>query len=678
MEKSRPEVMTATDQERLDALCINTIRTLAMDAVEKAQSGHPGMPMGAAAMAYVLWTEFLRHNPRHPAWANRDRFVLSAGHGSMLLYALLHLTGYDLSLEDLRQFRQWGSKTPGHPEHGVAPGVEATTGPLGQGFANGVGMAIAERWLAAYFNRPSHAIVDHFTYAIVSDGDLMEGVASEAASLAGHLRLGKLIYLYDDNHITIEGGTDLAFTENVAARFEAYGWHVQKVSDGNDLKAIAQALARAQAETTRPSLIQVRTHIAFGSPNKQDTAGAHGAALGAEEVRLTKQALGWPTEPAFYIPDEAQEHFRSAVHQGQDHETAWQSRFDSYAAAFPDLARQWSQFMRRELSAGWDKALAELQFPEGGLATRQASGKVLNAIAAAVPNLIGGSGDLAPSTDTLFKGSQDFHVSPTGRNLRFGVREHGMAAILNGLALHGGVRPFGATFLVFSDYMRPAIRVAALTRLPVVYVFTHDSIGLGEDGPTHQPVEHLAALRAIPRLTVIRPADAAETAVAWKVALERNTGPVALVLTRQKVPTLDRGRYAPAELAAKGAYVLADAEAKPLRLLLLATGSEVSLALGAKKALEEKGIGTRVVSMPSWELFGEQPRSYRDQVLPPAVPARLAIEAGATQGWREFVGDQGDVLGIDEFGASAPAGVLFEKYGFTVENVVARALALLR
>jgi transketolase len=668
----------ATGQSPLDELCINTIRTLAMDAVEKAGCGHPGMPMGAAPMAYALWTRFLRHNPQNPNWADRDRFVLSAGHGSMLLYALLHLTGYELSLEDIRQFRQWGSKTPGHPEHGLTPGVEATTGPLGQGFANGVGMAMAERFLAAYFNRPGHTIIDHYTYAIVSDGDLMEGVASEAASLAGHLRLGKLIYLYDDNHITIEGSTDLAFSENVPQRFEAYGWHVEQVEDGNDLNAITTALTRARIETDKPSLIRVRTHIGYGSPHKQDTADAHGSALGAEEVKLTKQALGWPLEPLFFVPPDALDQFRAAVGQGQAWQAAWQARFDSYAAAFPELASQWDRFLRGTLPAGWDKPLSELQFPEGGLATRQASGKVLNAIAASVPNLIGGSGDLAGSTETIIKNSKDFHLDPAGRNLRFGVREHAMGSILNGMALHGGVRPYGGTFLIFSDYMRPAIRVAALTHLPVIYVFTHDSIGLGEDGPTHQPVEQLAALRAIPHLTVIRPADAAETCIAWKVALERRTGPVALILTRQKVPLIDRRRYPPAKLAAKGAYVLADAEANPARLLLIATGSEVSLALGAKKSLEEKGIGTRVVSMPSWELFAEQPRAYRDDVLPPSLRARLAIEAASPQGWREYVGDQGDVIGMTDFGASAPGGVLMEKFGFTVENIVARALALLR
>jgi transketolase len=674
---AKAESAASSGQARLDELCINTVRTLAMDAVEKAGCGHPGMPMGAAGMAYVLWTRFLRYDPRRPAWPNRDRFVLSAGHGSMLLYALLHLTGYDLSLEDIRNFRQWGSRTPGHPEHGLTPGVEATTGPLGQGVGNSVGMAMAERFLAAYFNRPGHDIVDHFTYALVSDGDLMEGIASEAASLAGHLRLEKLICLYDDNRITIDGSTELTFTEDVAARFEGYGWQVQKV-DGGDLPAIAEAIRRAQQERDRPSLIQLRTHIGYGSPHKQDTAEAHGAALGAEEAKLTKQALGWPLEPSFLVPEEAREEFRKAIPQGEQWHDAWQSQFDAYAAAYPELARQWDAFQRGELPPGWDQDLTRLQFPEGGMATRQASGKILNAAASKLPNLIGGSSDLTGSNETWIKGSKEFHVSPEGRNIRFGVREHAMGAILNGIALHGGVRPYGGTFLVFSDYMRPAIRLAALTRLPVIYIFTHDSLGVGEDGPTHQPVEQLAALRAIPRLRVIRPADSTETAVAWRLALERQDGPTALILTRQKVPHIDRGKYPPAQLAAHGAYVLAEADAKPPRLILIATGSEVSLALAAKAMLEEQGIGTRVVSMPCWELFAEQPAEYREQVLPPQVKARLAIEAASPLGWREFVGEQGDILAVTDFGASAPGGVLMEKFGFTAANIVARATALLR
>ena len=660
----------------MDELCINTIRTLAMDAVEKAKSGHPGMPMGAAPMAFVLWTRFLRHNPGDPEWPNRDRFVLSAGHGSMLLYALLHLTGYDLSLEELRNFRQWESKTPGHPERGLTPGVEATTGPLGQGFGNGVGMAIAERYLAAHFNRPGHTIVDHFTYSIVSDGDLMEGVASEAASLAGHLKLGKLIYLYDDNHITIEGDTDLAFSENVTQRFEAYGWQVQEV-DGNDLRALTNALSAARAEINRPSLLRVRTHIGFGSPNKQDTADSHGSPLGKAEVELTKKALGWPAEPGFYVPPEVLYVFREAVERGQAQQAQWQTRCDAYQAAFPELAAEWQRALEGELPPGWAESLPQFLPAGGELATRTASGKILSAIAPVLPNLLGGSADLGGSNETVLKDQEDFHLNPSGRNFHFGIREHAMGAILNGMALHRGVRPYGGTFLVFADYMRPAIRLAALSRLPVIYVFTHDSIGVGEDGPTHQPIEHLASLRIIPNLTVIRPADAAETAVAWRVALER-AGPVALVLTRQKVPVLARSHVAPADLAAKGAYILAEAEKTPLRVILLATGSEVHPTLQARTLLEAKEIGTRVLSMPSWELFAEQPKSYREELLPAGIHARLAVEAASPFGWREFVGDRGDILGMERFGASALGGVLFEKFGFTAENIAARAEALLR
>ncbi len=659
----------------LDTLSINTIRTLAMDAVEKAKSGHPGMPMGAAAMAYVLWTHFLRHNPANPDWPDRDRFVLSAGHGSMLLYALLHLTGYDLPLEEIINFRQWGSRTAGHPERGLVPGVESTTGPLGQGFGNGVGMAMAERYLAATFNRPGFSIVDHFTYAIVSDGDLMEGVASEAASIAGHLKLHKLIYLYDDNRITIDGATDLSYSEDVGKRFEAYGWHVQQ-ADGNDLKAVHQALSLARAELSKPSIILARTHIGFGSPHKQDTSGAHGAPLGAEEIRLTKQALGWPSDQPFFIPEEALGHFRQAVPRGQAQETAWRERFTSYGEAHPDLARQWEDWMGGVLPADLDAALPSFTPADGPMATRAASGKTINAIAAGLPNLIGGSADLAGSTKTMIQGAADFQADSPGRNLHFGVREHAMGTICNGLALHGGIRPYAGTFLVFSDYMRPSIRLAALTRLPVIYVFTHESIGVGEDGPTHQPIEHLASLRAIPGLAVIRPADATETAAAWRTALERK-GPVALALTRQGLPVLDREKLAPAGLLSRGAYVLADAAAAPLALILLASGSEVSLALGAREQLESEGIGTRVVSVPCWEFFFEQTAAYHDEVLPPGVAARLAIEMGSPLGWREFVGDKGDILGINRFGASAPAKVLMEKFGFTVDNVVARARALL-
>ncbi len=660
----------------LDRLIINTIRMLAVDAVQAAESGHPGMPMGMAAPAYVLWTRFLRHNPANPQWPNRDRFILSAGHGSMLLYALLHLSGYELSLEEIKRFRQWGSLTPGHPERGVTPGVETTTGPLGQGFGNGVGMAIAERYLAQLFNRPGYSIVDHYTYAIVSDGDLMEGVAAEAASLAGHLRLGKLIYLYDDNRISIEGPTSLSFTEDVPQRFRAYGWHVQTV-DGLDLVAIDEAIRAAQAEQERPSLIAVRTHIGYGSPNKQDTAAAHGEPLGEEEVALTKQALGWPLEPKFYVPDAVRGYFVEQLEYWRHLEADWHALFESYRQGYPDLAEQFEQMMAGELPAGWQERIPH--FPAGkSIATRNASGEVLNAIAPALPGLIGGSADLAPSTKTLLKGGGDQEAgNPGGRNLHFGVREHAMGAIVNGMAAHGGLRPFGATFFVFSDYMRPALRLSALMELPVVWVYTHDSIFVGEDGPTHQPIEHLASLRAIPHLTTIRPADANETAVAWQVALEQR-GPVALILSRQNLPVLDRERMAPADGLRRGAYILSDSPGRRPDLILIATGSEVALALEAQTVLAERRIGARVVSMPSWELFEAQPEEYRARVLPPDVPVRLAIEAGSPMGWERYVGPFGGVLGIEgRFGASAPYKVLACHYGFTVDEVVARAEELL-
>ncbi len=665
-----------TRQMDLDQLCINTLRTLAMDMVQRANSGHPGMPMGAADMAYVLWTRFLRHNPANPNWPDRDRFVLSAGHGSTLLYSLLHLTGYDLPLEELMSFRQWGSCTPGHPEYGCAPGVETTTGPLGQGFANGVGMAIAEAYLAARFNRPGHKIVDHYVYAIVSDGDLMEGIASEAASLAGHLRLGKLIYLYDDNRVTIEGSTDLAFTEDRGKRFEAYGWHVQRV-DGYDLEAIADAIRAAQRDP-RPSLIMARTHLAYGSPHKQNDAKAHGAPLGEEEVRLTKKRLGWPTEQPFLIPEEALAHFRQALERGRAWEAEWRARFEAYAAEYPDLAEEWRTAMAGELPPDWDASLPVFKPEDGPMSTRVASGKALNSIAPRLPTLIGGSADLAPSTKTYLEGLGDFGAEDRlGRNLHFGVREHAMGGILNGMALHGGVIPFGGTFLVFSDYMRPSIRLAAMMGLHVIYVFSHDSLWIGEDGPTHQPVEQLASLRAIPNLTVIRPADANETVVAWRVALEQRSGPVALILSRQSLPILDRSSLAPAEELVRGAYVLAEAEGGQPDLILIATGSEVHLALAARERLAERGVRARVVNMPSWELFDRQPESYRQAVLPPHVTARLAIEAGVSQGWHRYVGPAGDVMSIERFGASAPYKVLQEKFGFTAENVAKQALALL-
>lgn len=684
---------TLNVQSSLDQLSINTLRFLAVDAVQQANSGHPGMPMGAAPMAYVLWSRFLKHHPANPRWFDRDRFVLSAGHGSMLLYALLHLTGYDLPLEEIRRFRQWGSKTPGHVECGFAPGVEVTTGPLGQGFADGVGLAIAEAYLSARYNRPGFAIVDHFTYAIVGDGDLMEGVASEAASLAGHLQLGKLIYLYDDNRVTLSAGTDITFTEDRAKRFEAYGWHTQTVEDGNDLEAIDRALRAARDDTKRPSLILVRTHIGYGSPHKHDSFEVHGSPLGPEEVRAAKQNLGWPEEPAFYVPPEALAHFRQALERGAQAEGDWNERFSAYEKAHPALAGELRGLMRGELPAGWDADIPLFPADAKGVATRVASGKVMAAIAPRLPALIGGSADLDPSTHTALKGLGDFEAgardgcdmqgsagggwSYAGRTLHFGVREHAMGAILNGLAAHGGLLPFGSTFLVFSDYMRPPMRLAAMMGLQVIYVFTHDSIGLGEDGPTHQPVEQLAGLRAVPRLLVIRPCDANETAVAWRVALESRDQPTALVLSRQNLPTLDRGRLASADGLRRGAYVLSEAQGDA-QLILIATGSEAALALAAAEKLAGQGIRVRVVSMPSWELFEAQPAQYREQVLPHAVTARLAVEAGVSQGWDRYVGDHGDVLGIERFGASAPGGTVMREYGFTVENVCARALRLVR
>jgi transketolase len=676
----------ATSNPQLDQLCINTIRALSIDAIQKANSGHPGLPLGAAPMAYALWDRFLQHNPTNPAWPDRDRFVLSAGHGSMLLYSLLHLTGYDLSLDQIKQFRQWGSQTPGHPELGVAPGVETTTGPLGQGFGNGVGMAMAAAYLAARFNRPGHTIVDHFTYAVVGDGDLMEGVAAETASLAGHLGLGKLIYLYDCNHISLAASTSLSFTEDVAKRFEAYHWHVLNVADGNDVSAVADAIAAAKAVTDKPSLIVVQTHIGFGSP-KQNTFQVHGAPLNADEVIQTKKNLGYPSLEPFFIPDEALAHFRQAVERGKQYEADWQRHFEAYAQAYPDLAAEWKRMVSGELPEGWDKDIPTFSPGDKPIATRAASGKVLNAIAARVPAIIGGSADLNPSTETALKGAGDFQ-SPAnqatdkqgavggewgfgGRNMHFGVREHAMGAILNGMVLHGGVIPFSATFLTFADYMRPSIRLAALMKLPVIYVFTHDSIGVGEDGPTHEPIEQVASLHAIPHVTVIRPADANETAQAWRVAVTHRGGPVALIFTRQALPILAAGDVS------RGAYILADAEGAP-DVILIASGSEVSLALEAQKKLAAQDIRARVVSMPSWELFEAQPQEYRDHILPPQVKARLAIEAGVPMGWHKYVGSKGDVLAIENrFGASAPFKVLFEKYGFTVENVVARVLQLL-
>ena len=677
----------------LSLQCVNTLRFLSVDAVQKANSGHPGLPMGAAAMAEVLWTRFLKHNPISPHWFDRDRFVLSAGHGSMLLYSLLHLSGYDLSLDQIKRFRQWGSITPGHPERGTTPGVEVTTGPLGQGFANGVGMAMAETHLAAKFNRPGFDIINHFTYGIVSDGDLMEGVASEAASLAGHLKLGKLIYLYDDNHVTLSAGTDMTFTEDRAGRFEAYGWHTQKIANGNDLAAIESALLAAVTEEQRPSLILVRTHIGFGSPHKQDSFEAHGSPLGVDEVRLTKQQLGWPTEPPFLVPDDARRRFLEALERGRLAEADWVEKLSAYAREFPDLAALFQQVTGGHVPANWDAVIPVFPADAKGMATRVAGGKVMNAIAARLPALIGGSADLNPSTHTALAGQGDFEPSGmagcdkqgaadgvwgfAGRNVFFGVREHAMGAIANGLAAHGGALPFASTFLIFSDYMRPPMRLAAMMGLQVIYVFTHDSIALGEDGATHQPIEQLAGLRAVPGLSVIRPADANEAAEAWRVAVEAADHPVVLVLSRQAVPTLDRSKFGAADGLRRGAYVLADAPSGAPDVMLIASGSEVGLVMAARQKLMEQNVQTRVVSMPSWDLFDAQPKSYRDAVLLPSVRLRLAVEAGATQGWHRYVGDAGDVLGIDRYGASAPGAEVMREYGFSVENVCARISALL-
>ena len=676
----------------LDQQCIDTLRFLSVDMVQKADSGHPGLPLDAAPMAYVLWTRHMKYHPADPHWADRDRFVLSAGHGSALLYSLLHMTGYDVSLDDIKQFRQWGSKTPGHPEYGHTPGVEITTGPLGQGLANAVGMAIAEAQLAATYNREGHAVVDHRTWVIAGDGDLMEGVASEAASLAGHLKLGKLVCLYDDNHVSLAAGTDMTFSEDRAKRFEAYGWQTIRVADGNDVAALDAALNEAVADTARPSLILVRTHIGYGSP-KQDSFKAHGSPLGVEDVKETKQKLGWPTAPDFLVPEAALKHFRAAQARGAKMQDEWNGRLDGYAKAFPELAAELRGRLRGELPPGWDRDLPVFEADPKGLATREAGGKAMNAIAPKLVALFGGSADLDPSTFTNLKGYGDFNPAATqgldtqgsdgagwsdaGRNLHFGVREHAMGAIVNGLAVHGGFIAYGATFLIFSDYMRPAIRLAALMGVHAIHVFTHDSIALGEDGPTHQPIEQLATLRAIPNLTLLRPADANETAVAWKVAVETKGRPVLFALSRQKLPTIDRTRHASADGVRQGAYVLSDAKDGRPQLILIASGSEVSLILAAAEKLQAQGTAVRCVSMPSWDLFEAQPQSYRDSVLPPDVTARLAVELGVAQGWERYTGPRGDMLGIDRFGASAPADVLLREYGFTVDNVVARARALL-
>ncbi len=678
---SAPLQQQTESTPELDQLCINTIRTLTLDAVQKAESGHPGLPLGAAPMAYVLWSRFLRHNPTNPRWENRDRFLLSAGHGSMLIYSLLYLTGYDLSLDEIKRFRQWGSKTPGHPENLLTPGVEITTGPLGQGFANGVGMAMGAAHLAARFNQEEFPVIDHYIYAIVSDGDLMEGVASEAASLAGHLKLGKLIYLYDDNKVTIEGFTDLAFSENVSRRFESYGWHTKTVEDGNDLDEIEAAIREAQSVSIKPSLISVKTIIGYGMPTA-GTRKAHSDAPGEAAVRETKRHLGWPEDKQFFVPDEALKQFRQAIQRGAKQEQEWKTLVEKYEQKHAELGKTWRMTMNGELPADWEQRLPSFADAKP-MATRAASGEVINALAPHLPMLIGGSADLGVSNNTDVKGGGDFEAGTYGgRILHFGVREHAMGSTLTGMSLNGGLIPFGGTFLTFSDYMRPAIRLAALSEVQVIYVFTHDSIGLGEDGPTHQPIEHLAALRAIPHLFVIRPADSHEVREAWRMAILRRRAPTAIALTRQKVPLIDRNRSASAEGLRRGGYILAEAAAgdNPSvtpKLILIATGSEVSLVLEARETLQREGTPTRVVSMPCWELFEEQTNDYREEILPSSVSARLAVEAGVCQGWDRYVGPKGDVVCLDRFGGSAPGDIAMRELGFTVENVLKRANAVL-
>ena len=679
MKKKGVSIMTAgstVNPNDIDQLCVNTIRTLSMDAVQKANSGHPGAPMGLAPAAYVIWTRHLRHSPQNPDWLNRDRFILSAGHASMLLYSMLYLTGYDLSLDEIKNFRQWNSRTPGHPEFGCAPGVETTTGPLGQGFTNGVGMALAEQHLASQYNRDEYNIIDHHTYMICSDGDVMEGISSEAASLAGHLGLSKLICVYDDNKISIEGSTGIAFTEDVGKRFEAYHWHVQWVDDGNDLEKISQAIDAAKAETGKPSIILLRTHIAYGSPNKQDTPDAHGAPLGDEEIRLTKKNIGWPDDAQFLVPEPALNRFRECIEKGKQLESDWKTVLTAYKNEYPDPAQNLMNAVEGFLPAGWDENIPDFSDTDA-IATRAASGQVLNAVAQTLPSLMGGSADLAPSNNTIIKFSHDFQKNRyDGRNIRFGVREHAMGGILSGMALHKGLRPYGGTFLTFSDYMRASIRLASLMGLPVIYIFTHDSIGLGEDGPTHQPIEHIASLRAIPGLTVIRPADATETAAAWRQALENRNGPTALILSRQKLPVIDQGKHRSSKGLANGAYVLADSDSTP-DVILIATGSEVQIALEASNILAEKGVSARVVSMPSWELFEKADKAYQDSVIPPGQTARIAIEAGSPMGWEKYVGTGNPIIAMETYGASAPGNTLMEKFGFTAENVVSKVMDLL-
>ncbi len=667
--------MTYVSQTKdLDTLCINTVRLLAVDMVEAAKSGHPGLPLGAAPVGFTLYDRIMRYNPKNPKWFNRDRFILSAGHGCAMQYSLLHLTGYDLSLDELKRFRQWGSKTPGHAEFGPAPGVEVTTGPLGQGFGNGIGMAIATNYLAAHFNRPGFPIIEHFIYSIVSDGDLMEGVSSEAASIAGHLKLSNIVYLYDDNDISIDGSTDITFTEDVGKRFEAYDWYVQHISDANDIVEIESAINRARQNGERPSLIIVRSHIGFGSP-KQDTSAAHGEPLGPEAVKKTKEYFGWPTDKTFYIPEEALSHFRKAIERGKDHEEKWQELFEQYKKSFPDLATELEMVMQNKLPEGWDSDLPTFTPDSGPMATRSACGKVMNGIAENFSMFIGGSADLAASTKTDLKGKGDFTPeNHGGRNIRFGIREHAMGSICNGIYQHGGLIPFTGTFLVFSDYMRPAIRLAAIMESHVIFIFSHDSIGLGEDGPTHQPIGQLMSLRVIPHLVVIRPADANETAAAWHWAMKHD-GPVAILTTRQKLPVLDATLYPIYAEVSRGAYIMIEAETPDI--VLIGTGSEVKLVLEAQKKLAESKISVQVVSMPSWELFDKQPMEYRQKVLPPNV-TKLAVEAGSPLGWHKYVGERGDVIGLDRFGASAPGETVMKNLGFSVENVVNRAMSLLK
>ena len=671
--------MAGMDKMPIDELCINTIRTLSMDAVQKANSGHPGTPMALAPVAYVLWTKFMRHNPRNPKWFNRDRFILSNGHASMLLYSMLYLTGYDLSLDDIKNFRQWDSKTPGHPEHGLTAGVETTTGPLGQGFMNGIGMAMAEAHLASVYNREDFNIVDHYTYALCSDGDLMEGASHETASLAGHLGLGKIIYFFDDNHISIEGPTEITYTEDVSKRFEAYRWHVQNIGEkANDIEALSQAITTAQNVKDKPSLIIIRSHIAYGAPNMQDTSEAHGSPLGEEEIKLTKKFYGWPEDEHFLVPEKALYNLQQVVNSGKNLETEWNKKFVEYKKAYPELAKQLEAALNNELPYGWDDGIPEFEPDDGPVATRKASSAVINGFAGKVPWLVGGSADLAPSTNTLIKESEYFAKGKYhNRNIAYGVREHGMCGINNGIMLHGGLRPFGATFFIFTDYARPSIRLSALMELPVIYVMTHDSIGLGEDGPTHQPVEHLSSLRAMPHICVIRPADANETAYAWRAAMLRSEGPTILVLTRQNLPIFDRKKYAPAEGLLKGAYIISKEKGEKPDVILIASGSEVQLIVEAQEALSKDGVDARCVSMPCWEIFEMQSLEYQEKVLPPEIKARLAVEAASPFGWREWVGEKGAVIGITTYGASAPYKESFKHYGLTADNIVSKAKEIL-